>query len=48
MSTDQYAVLGNAPNQEDLKSLSVSDSHLKIEKLNAGYGKMEIIHDINL
>ena len=48
MSTDQYALLGNAPNQEDLKLLSANDSHLKIEKLNAGYGKMEIIHDINL
>ena len=48
MSSDLYSVLGNAPNQEDLKILSSSDCHLKIEKLNAGYGKMEIIHDINL
>ena len=48
MSSDLYSVLGNAPNQEDLKLLSASDCHLKIEKLNAGYGKMEIIHDINL
>ena len=48
MSSDLYSVLGNAPNQEDLKILSASDCHLKIEKLNAGYWKMEIIHDINL
>ena len=48
MSSDLYSVLGNAPNQEDLKILSASDCHLKIEKLNAGYGKMEVIHDINL
>ena len=49
MSTDQYTLLGDAPNQGDLiKLLSESSCHLKIEQLNAGYGKMEIIHNINL
>ena len=49
MSTDQYTLLGDAPNQGDLiKLLSASSCYLKIEQLNAGYGKMEIIHNINL
>ena len=48
MATDQYSVLGEAPTAEELKGLASNDTHLTIEGLNAGYGKMEILHDVNL
>jgi len=48
MTTDQYSVLGNTPTAEELKELASNDMHLTIEGLNAGYGKMEILHDVNL
>ena len=48
MTTDQYSVLGEAPTAEELKELASNDIHLTIEVLNAGYGKMEILHDVNL
>lgn len=48
MSTDQYSVLGKAPGPEELKKLSSNDVHLTIKNLNAGYGKMVILHDFNL
>ena len=48
MATDQYSVLGEAPTAEELKELAPNDTHLTIEGLNAGYGKMEILHDVNL
>jgi branched-chain amino acid transport system ATP-binding protein len=48
MSADQYSVLGNAPGPEELKKLSSADMHLTIENLNAGYGKMVILHDFDL
>jgi len=48
MSTEQYSVLGEAPDSLELQKLSSSDFHLSIENLNAGYGKMEILHDLNL
>ena len=48
MATDQYSVLGEAPTAEELKELASNDKHLTIEGLNAGYGKMEILHDVNL
>ena len=48
MATDQYSVLGEAPTAEELKELTSNDTHLTIEGLNAGYGKMEILHDVNL
>ena len=48
MSADQYSVLGKAPGPEELKKLASSDVHLTINSLNAGYGKMVIVHDINL
>jgi len=48
MSSDQYSVLGKAPNSDDLKKLSSSDVHLTIKKLSAGYGKMEILHNFDL
>ena len=44
---DQYSVLGDAPKKEDLKKLS-SNTHLTINNLSAGYGKMEILHDFDL
>ncbi len=48
MSADQYSVLGKAPGPEELKKLSSDDVHLTIKNLNAGYGKMLILHDFHL
>jgi len=45
---DQYSVLGKAPEAEELKNLSSENTHLTINKLNAGYGKMEILHNFDL
>ena len=45
--SDQYSVLGDAPEKEDLKKLS-SNTHLTITSLSDGYGKMEILHDFDL
>ena len=45
---NQYEVLGKAPGPEDLKKLSPSNVHLTISGLNAGYGKMEILHNLDL
>ena len=45
---NQYEVLGDAPKAEALKKLSKGDVHLKITHLSAGYGKMEILHNIDL
>ena len=46
--SNQYEVLGAAPNAEDLQKLSPNDVHLKIKNLSAGYGKMEILHNLDL
>ena len=46
--TNQYEVLGKAPEFKDLQKLSGSNLHLQIKNLNAGYGKMEILHNFNL
>ena len=46
--SNQYEVLGKAPVAEDLKNLSPNDVHLTIKNLNAGYGKMEILHNFDL
>ena len=46
--SNQYEVLGKAPNANDLKELSTKDVHLTIKDLNAGYGKMEILHNFDL
>ena len=48
MSNDHYSVLGEAPTQAKLKQLCSNNYLLSIENLNAGYGKMEILHDTNL
>ena len=48
MLNDQYSVLGTAPSPEKLKALAPKDTHLTIEGLNAGYGKMEILHEVYL
>ena len=45
---NQYEVLGKAPNIKDLQKLSGSNLHLQIKNLNAGYGKMEILHNFDL
>ena len=44
---NQYEVLGKAPDAEDLKKLSSDNIHLTINGLNAGYGKMEILHNLD-
>ena len=46
--SNQYEVLGKAPGAEDLKKLSPNDIHLTIKNMNAGYGKMEILHNFDL
>ena len=46
--SNQYGVLGKAPTPDDLKKLSPSEIHLTIKNLNAGYGKMEILHNFDL
>ena len=48
MSDDQYSVLGEAPGTNELKNLCKNKYFLSIENLNAGYGKMEILHNLNL
>ena len=45
---NQYEVLGKAPTPDDLKKLSPDEVHLTIKNLNAGYGKMEILHNFDL
>ena len=46
--SNQYEVLGKAPQADDLKKLSPNDIHLTIKNMNAGYGKMEILHNLDL
>ena len=46
--SDQYSVLGKAPQAGDLKKHSSSNVHLTISNLSAGYGKMEILHNLDL
>jgi len=46
--SDQYSVLGSKPTKTDLQNLSPNDVHVTIEGLTAGYGKMEILHNIDL
>ena len=45
---NQYEVLGKAPDIKDIQKLSGSNLHLQIKNLNAGYGKMEILHNFDL
>jgi branched-chain amino acid transport system ATP-binding protein len=45
---DQYSVLGAKPTKSDLEKLSTGETHVTIEGLTAGYGKMEILHNIDL
>ena len=45
---NQYEVLGKAPGPEELKKLSPNDNHITIKKMSAGYGKMEILHNLDL
>ena len=45
---NQYEVLGKAPTAEELKNLSPNEIHLTIKNLNAGYVKMEILHNFDL
>ena len=46
--SNQYEVLGKAPDTKELQNLSLENNHLTIKKLSAGYGKMEILHDLDL
>ena len=45
---NQYEVLGKAPVPEELKKLSPKENNVTIKKMSAGYGKMEILHDLDL
>ena len=46
--SNQYEVLGKAPGSEELKKLSTNNNHITIKKMSAGYGKMEILHNLDL
>ncbi|MEM8791014.1 MAG: ABC transporter ATP-binding protein [Pseudomonadota bacterium] len=46
--TAQAAAIAQNVSVEDLDALSGNDPYLTIENLRAGYGKMEILHEINL
>ena len=53
MSVDQVAkeaasIAANAPTHNELLKLAKNEPLLTIEKLNAGYGKMEILHNFTL
>lgn len=53
LSVDQVAeeaakMAGDRPSMETLRGLANDDPLLTIEELNAGYGKMHILHDLNL
>jgi len=41
-------IAASAPKQEDLLRLAGGEAFLAIEKLRAGYGRMEILHDLDL
>ena len=50
MSVDQVGkeaakIAVNAPKDKDLDKLAHNDAVLTIDKLCAGYGKMQILHD---
>ena len=45
---NQYEVLGKAPTAQELTNLSPDAINLTIKNLNAGYGKMEILHTFDL
>ncbi len=36
------------PSKERIAELAGNDPYVTIDRLNAGYGKMEILHDFNL
>ncbi len=41
-------IAGEGPSQERIAELAGNAPHVTIDGLNAGYGKMEILHDFNL
>jgi branched-chain amino acid transport system ATP-binding protein len=42
------AMAGSGPDLEELRALAGSDPIIEIEALHAGYGRMEILHHLNL
>ncbi len=46
--TRQVAEIAGAVTVKDLEALVPGDAYLTIENMNAGYGKMEILHDFSL
>ena len=46
--TNQYEVLGKAPEADDLKKLSPENIHLTIGGLSSGNCNMEILHNFDL
>ena len=46
--TRQVAEIASTVTVEDLEALVPGQAYLTIEHMNAGYGKMEILHDFSL
>jgi len=46
--TRQAAAIAEDINVADLDALAGNNAHVSINNLNAGYGKMQILHDLNL
>ena len=46
--TRQVAAIAEGTSREELEALSTGEPFVSIESLRAGYGKMEILHDIDL
>ena len=46
--TRQVAAIAEGTSAEQLDAMVVGDPFVSIEKLKAGYGKMEILHDVDL
>ena len=44
----EAAKLGGGVTREQIAALARNDPYIVIEKLNAGYGKMEVLHDFHL
>ena len=46
--TEEAAKIAQTVTTEDIMGLAGGDPYLILENLNAGYGRMEILHNINL
>ncbi len=48
VNREAQRIAGDGPSMEKIAALAGEAPHVTIEHLNAGYGKMEILHDFNL